>query len=149
MAVVRWRQQRAWAMEAALVDNGMDLMGRQLEETYVSTDEALRAALAFKELADRSPSLPILLRYEARLKGQRDYDTGIHCAKREGIAIGREEGIEEGLDRGDAIGCVRTLQEILLLSVTPRSELREMPLSELETLLAELRAKHFNRGTAP
>ena len=72
MAVVRWRQQRAWAMEAALVDNRMDLMGRQLEETYVSTDEALRGALAFQELADRSPSLPILLRYEARLTRQFD-----------------------------------------------------------------------------
>ncbi len=72
MAVVRWRQQRAWAMEAALVDNGMDLMGRHLEETYVSTDEALRGALSFQELADRSPSLPTLLRYDARLTRQFD-----------------------------------------------------------------------------
>ena len=118
-------------------------------KTWPSELKAPSLQLAAKELEMLSLSKTERMRYEARLKGQRDYDTGIHCAKREGIAIGREEGIEEGLDRGDAIGCVRTLQEILLLSVTPRSELREMPLSELETLLAELRAKHFNRGTAP
>jgi hypothetical protein len=72
MAIVRWRLQRAWAMEAALVDNQMDSMAPKLEESHQSTDEAMRAALAFRELTEQSPSLPILLRYEARLTRQFD-----------------------------------------------------------------------------
>ena len=72
MTVCRWRVQRAWAMQDALVDNQMDHMVNQLAETYEATDEPTRAALAFRKLAEDSPSISVLLRYEARLTRQFD-----------------------------------------------------------------------------
>ncbi len=111
--------------------------------------------LAAKELEMLSLSKIERMRYEARLKGQRDYDTGIHCAKREGLEQGLAQGLEQGREEGRegrkraaAEACIGMLQDILLLPVTPESELCEMSLSELETLLAELRAKHLSRGNA-
>ncbi|MFN0103861.1 MAG: hypothetical protein ACKV2U_17485 [Bryobacteraceae bacterium] len=72
MAVCRWRLHRAWTMEDALQDNQMDHMTDEIAATYESTDEATRAALAFRKLAHDSPSLPLLHRYEARLSRQID-----------------------------------------------------------------------------
>jgi hypothetical protein len=72
MAVNRWRLQRAWLMEAALLDNQMDHMLEKIERDYDSTDEATRTALAFRDLTEKSPSLSVLLRYEARLTRQLD-----------------------------------------------------------------------------
>ena len=77
MAVARWRLQRAWLMEAALLDNQMDDMRDDLASEHESTDHATRAALAFRELSEKSPSLPALLRYESRLSRQLD-----RCLKR-------------------------------------------------------------------
>ena len=72
MAVSRWRLHRAWVMEAALLENKMDHMTGDLARTYQSTDEATRTALAFDKLAETSPSLALLLRYETRLSRQFD-----------------------------------------------------------------------------
>ena len=72
MAVARWRMNRAWAMETALLDNQMDTMRGKMDEEYEKTDGATRAALAFSALAKDSPGLPLLLRYEARLTRQFD-----------------------------------------------------------------------------
>ena len=72
MAVTRWRLQRAWLMEGALLDNQMDDMLDKVERDYDATDEATRSALAFRELTDKSPSFSVLLRYEARLTRQLD-----------------------------------------------------------------------------
>ena len=72
MAVARWRMNRAWAMETALLDNQMDTMRGKMDEEYEKTDGATRAALAFSALTKDSPGLPLLLRYEARLTRQFD-----------------------------------------------------------------------------
>ena len=72
MAVCRWRLHRAWAMETALLENQMDDMMDEITKKYKATDELTRASLAFRELTEKSPSLPILLRYEARLTRQFD-----------------------------------------------------------------------------
>ncbi len=72
MAVCRWRHNRALAMETALLDNQMDDMMDDLATTYDAIDEATRGALAFRKLVEKSPSLPILLRYETRLARQFD-----------------------------------------------------------------------------
>ena len=72
MAVARWRMNRAWAMETALLDNQVDKMAKDLETEYEKTDGATRAALAFDALTKDSPSLSVLLRYEARLTRQFD-----------------------------------------------------------------------------
>jgi hypothetical protein len=75
--VARWRIQRAWAMETALIDNQMDHMTDQIAKTYESTDEPTRAALAFRDLTGKSPVLELLLRQEAHLTRQFD-----RCLKR-------------------------------------------------------------------
>jgi hypothetical protein len=70
MAVCRWRLQRAWVMETALVDNQMDVMESEVAKTYESTDEPTRATLAFRKLTENSPALDVLHRYETRLSRQ-------------------------------------------------------------------------------
>ena len=70
MAVARWRVRRAWVMETALLDNQMDHMMDELDGDYETMDEATRMTLAFRELADRTPSLQVLQRYESRLSRQ-------------------------------------------------------------------------------
>ena len=72
MAVSRWRLHRAWNMETALLDNQMDHMIGDVAKTYDSIDGATRAALAFRDLSEKSPALPVLLRYETRLSRQFD-----------------------------------------------------------------------------
>ena len=68
MAVADWRLNRARAMETALLDNQMDLMAPGLATACQSIDHATRAALAFKESADKSNALALLLRYTGRLE---------------------------------------------------------------------------------
>ena len=70
MAVSRWRLNRAWTMETALLDNQMDHSANDTAATYKSTDDATQAALAFRKLAETSPALALLLRYETRLSRQ-------------------------------------------------------------------------------
>jgi hypothetical protein len=70
MAVARWRQQRAWTIETYLLENQMDRMTNDLEKEYVSIHEATRITLAFRELAEKSPALQLLQRYESRLSRQ-------------------------------------------------------------------------------
>jgi hypothetical protein len=89
MAVARWRLQRAWAMETALLDNQMDHMMDEISETYESTDEATRAALALRKLSEASPSLDLVHRYETRLTRQFD-----RCLKRlAGLRVQRDKMI--------------------------------------------------------
>jgi hypothetical protein len=72
MAVARWRQNRALAMETALLDRKMDEMAAELNKAQNGIDEPTRAALAFGDLADHSSSLALLHRYENRLSRQFD-----------------------------------------------------------------------------
>ena len=70
MAVARWHLQRTWVMQTALLENQMDEMTDQLDQDYETMNEPTRLTLAFKQLADQSPSLPLLHRYETRLSRQ-------------------------------------------------------------------------------
>jgi hypothetical protein len=72
MASVRWRHNRAVAMETALLDRKMDEMAAGLDKAQNGIDEPTRAALAFGDLADHSSSLALLHRYENRLSRQFD-----------------------------------------------------------------------------
>lgn len=110
----------------------------------------LRAAKEF-ELSGKTNG-PDWKRHEARIWDEREYRSGLVGARLEGIARGREaafdEGFKEGLPLGRAAGGIRTLQEALSLPVTPLTELCQRPLAELESLLAELRAKYFSYADA-
>ena len=77
IAVARWRLQRAWVMETALLENQMDRMMDDLERDYETMDEATRLTLAFRDLAEKSPTLQVLQRYESRLSRQLE-----RCLKR-------------------------------------------------------------------
>lgn len=57
MAAARWRQRRAWAISAALLDDEMDRQAAAADQRYQRCDEATRTSIAFRELADRSRSL--------------------------------------------------------------------------------------------
>jgi hypothetical protein len=86
MAVARWRLQRAWAMESALLDNQMDNMTTEVEKDWVTMDETTRTTLAFRDLCENSPTLQILQRYESRLSRQFE-----RCLKRLGSLRSPEE----------------------------------------------------------
>ena len=92
MTAARWRLNRALAIESALLDNQMDLMMDDVAKTYEYSDETTRTALAFRRLAEISPSLQILHRYETRLSRQFE-----RCLKRlaELRAAAPPEEIEE------------------------------------------------------
>ena len=70
MAVARWHLQRAWVMQTALLENQMDEMTDELAQDYETMNEPTRLTLAFKNLAENAPSLPLLQRYESRLSRQ-------------------------------------------------------------------------------
>jgi hypothetical protein len=77
MAVARWRLQRTWTMETALLESQMDDMTDELERDYENMNDTMRLTLAFKKLADQSPSMQVLQRYERRLTRQLE-----RCQKR-------------------------------------------------------------------
>ncbi|EIP97692.1 hypothetical protein OpiT1DRAFT_02139 [Opitutaceae bacterium TAV1] len=58
---------------------------------------------------------------------------------------GREEGRVEGIERGELLGRIQVLQEILGKKVTPRKNLIGKPLAELNALLERLRSEHRSR----
>ncbi|MCC6538173.1 MAG: hypothetical protein IT162_11510 [Bryobacterales bacterium] len=71
MAVARWRQQRLWLIEGALMDKPICTVEPTARAAHGDRrDDRLHLALAFEDLADHSKSLPLLERYEARLSRQ-------------------------------------------------------------------------------
>jgi hypothetical protein len=67
MAVTKWRQQRAWAMEAAVVDFEMDRRRAETDKRMEKTDEPTRSALAFRAVEAEDKSMSLFLRYEGRM----------------------------------------------------------------------------------
>jgi len=57
-SVAGWRLRRAWTLIAALIDNRMDAMAANLDQTYQELDHATRAALAH----DYAPAVSMSLR---------------------------------------------------------------------------------------
>jgi flagellar biosynthesis/type III secretory pathway protein FliH len=55
------------------------------------------------------------------------------------IEEGREQGREEGLERGEYIGTIRTLQDLLHRQQTPVQVLAQRTVEELRELCEELR----------
>lgn len=69
-------------------------------------------------------------RYEARRKGQLDYNTGMKVARLEGRAEGRAEGVK--------IGQIQAFQRILNRPQTPTDQLAALPFDELSRLADSL-----------
>src|SRR6266852_8402005 len=66
MIVTRWRIQRLWTIETALIDREVTRQQPELEKAC-PVDPAANLAVAFRALADESRSLALLSRYESRL----------------------------------------------------------------------------------
>ena len=68
-------------------------------------------------------------RYQARVKVQRDEQSRLHSAH------------EEGIEKGELLGAISLCQRKLHQPVTPKSELRQLSLEELQQLAATLEAQ--------
>ncbi len=66
LVAARWRMERTWAMETALLDLEMEEQREAIEKKFEAIDEETRTALAFRSLCDGSRALAMLARYEAR-----------------------------------------------------------------------------------
>src|SRR3954468_3550344 len=91
--------------------------------------------------------------FKAKIQQLRDIQTREHAMsvaeqlRREGmeeglikgLQKGREEGLGEGLERGECIGQIRILQDLLGREQTPTSFLASRPVEELRALRDELR----------
>ena len=66
MAAAKWREKRAWSLEAATLDYAMDEMEPRMAARFESSDQPTRAALAFADRTENSNALMLLHRYEAR-----------------------------------------------------------------------------------
>jgi flagellar biosynthesis/type III secretory pathway protein FliH len=78
-------------------------------------------------------------RYEARRKGQLDYETGLKAARLEGREEGREEGQAEA--RKAFIRMVHRSEQLLNRPETPADELARLSLADLSRLAEELQSQ--------
>ena len=104
-------------------------------------DEEIAEAAGVLSMIHQTPEAR--MRYDARLKFQRDEESRLRRAKQEGLAEGIERGIEQGIERGHLCGRISVLQQLLGLpesTVEQFTELTVLQLRELEcTLQQQLR----------
>ncbi|MCA9189391.1 MAG: hypothetical protein KDA99_27390, partial [Planctomycetales bacterium] len=58
----------------------------------------------------------------------------------------RQEGLEEGMEKGKLTGRIQTLQELLREPITPDDELEKREVDELQLLLEDLRKRSRRSG---
>ncbi len=68
LVAARWRLGRVWAMETTLLDLETRRREPDIKKEFQVCDSDTRTALAFQSLCDRSQTLSILSRYEARYR---------------------------------------------------------------------------------
>jgi hypothetical protein len=79
--------------------------------------------------------------YDQREKAQRDYEWALSGAREEG----REEGERLGMERGELVGKVRLLQELLGLEQNSTEELRTLAIETLTDRLTDLQQRLRDR----
>ncbi len=82
------------------------------------------------------------LRYEMRVRAERDYITGLEAARLEGEARGKTEGKAKGM----VLGKLRTLQQVLGLPETTDAEFDVMEPTAVERVISELQDRVRNRS---
>ena len=78
--------------------------------------------------------------YDQRERAQREYQWGLDGARR--------EALEEGLEKGQVIGTIATLQGIVGETEADVDELKKLDEAELNRLCAELRDRLRTRGSS-
>jgi flagellar biosynthesis/type III secretory pathway protein FliH len=81
--------------------------------------------------------------YDERLKAQRDYQWGLDSAREEG----RQEGRQQAWEASILSGRIQMLQEILGEQPSSSASLRERTISELSTMLADLKQRLQSRDS--
>ena len=102
-------------------------------ETAISTIEIISAKTEDKEM------------YDQREKAQRDYEWAISGAREEGREEGLAEGERVGLEKGELIGKVRLLQDLLGDEPSAVTTLAQLSVSTLTTQLASLQQRLRDR----
>ena len=77
--------------------------------------------------------------YDQREKALRDHQWAVEGA--------RQEGLEEGLEKGQAIGIIAALQDIVGETTTDVDELKKLDEAELNRLCADLQERLRSRGS--
>ncbi|MBF0376127.1 MAG: PD-(D/E)XK nuclease family transposase [Desulfamplus sp.] len=72
--------------------------------------------------------------YESHIKWLIDYNSRVSSAREEGIMIGKEEGLQ----KGDLIGKIELIQQILQKPISDKKQLLENSLDELQTMFKTL-----------
>jgi uncharacterized protein (TIGR03435 family) len=67
LAVTRWRLRRIVNAEFNVFDNQLCLLDKEIKEEFSKIDDPGRFGFVFQKLADTSPVLPLVLRYETSL----------------------------------------------------------------------------------
>ena len=77
LVAARWRMERVWAVETALLDLEMVEQRDAVDQKYEFIEEVARTALAFRALCDNSRVLNLLSRYESQFRraGERILDS--------------------------------------------------------------------------
>ena len=83
--------------------------------------------------------------YDQREKAQRDYEWAISGAREEGREEGLAEGERVGLEKGELIGKVRLLQDLLGDEPSAVTTLAQLSVSTLTTQLASLQQRLRDR----
>ena len=86
MVAARWRIQRFWLIETALLDLEMLQPHPEFDSQCAASDPGLRLAHSFRVLADQSRSLHLISRYESRLHR-------IHTIARRALLESRKEKV--------------------------------------------------------
>ena len=121
-----------------------------LKNSGEHTEEELRQLLpglaflrATQELSDIQQITEEKELYDSREKAALDYESGLIDAQQEGL----EKGLEKGLETGEAIGRVKTYQELLEDQVASNEDLSKMTQEQLMSTIATLQSRLRERKT--
>lgn len=105
IAYIKWRAQRALAIETSLLDAEMDAKSNDLKEKFTHIDESARQGHAFKCLIDTGTSFASAGRYQTRL--ERAYYRAVkglgelRASRKRNSAKRTLEGRDKTADNGD------------------------------------------------
>ena len=109
----------------------------------VFEDPVFSEAAGVLEMISRTPDQQ--LKYDARVKFQRDEEARFELARSEGLREGLREGMEKGMEKGALLGRISLLQELLGGLGQSMTELKELDQPQLvaieETLQLQLRTR--------